>query len=561
MKKTFKLLLAIFIILSTIISNFIGISTKVEAATFFADEADLYEKNVTTGVITYNGEEIITTYVYYTKDGTEYPAYCISPWADGVGEYGSYTVTVDSLLNDAYLWRVITNGYPYKSISELGCNSKEEAFIATKQAVYCAIYGREASWYGSLGASGDRVINAMTQILSAANSSSAGKPSGNIEINTSDDEWQLDSDMPNYISKTFSISASTSYDTYTVTLEGTYPSGTTIFDTSGNPKTTFTSGEQFKISIPANFLNTNGQFDVNVKTKLKTKPVLFGRAPEGSNLQNYALTASIYEDATGSITLEYAKNKTKLEILKQDSKTQEPLNGVEFKILDKSKNPAYTDLITNNDGKIVINGLAPGKYFLEEVKAPNGYTKYDEQIEFDIAFNQELTITVNNSEKKKTEIKSDKKTIDVINDKEKIVAENSNESITQISNEQSTKIVNKNSDINKLSSKLDVLINNENSNLNKAKQEQDIKIDNKNSNVNINDKKQTTKVETINNNVNVNKEKEDKIVEIENNNKNINSKNTTEITSVDSHSTNANINTNSNISSYNGSVKLPKTGM
>ena len=36
----------------------------------------------------------------------------------GVGEYGAYTVDVDTVLDDDVIWRTIINGYPYKTPQE-----------------------------------------------------------------------------------------------------------------------------------------------------------------------------------------------------------------------------------------------------------------------------------------------------------------------------------------------------------------------------------------------------------------------------------------------------------
>ncbi len=640
MKKIGKFLLALIILLSSVISNFVGIGTKAEAATFFVNEANLKEKTIVTDTITYNGIEIDTTYVYYIKDGVEYPAYCISPGADGVGEYGSYTVSVDSLLNDAKLWRVITNGYPYKSVAELGCKSAEEAFVATKHAVYCAMLGREASWYGSLGAKGDRVKNAMAQILAAADSSTSGKPSSNIEIIEKSGDWKVDVSSPKFVSKTFAISASTTYNTYNVSLEGNYPAETTILDTNNSPKTTFSSGEQFKIAIPLGSLNNNGSFKIKVATKLNTKPVLYGKAPVGTGLQDYALAASIYEDAEGIKTINYSKNDTKVEIIKKDEKTLKPLKGVEFRILNSNKKPVYTDLITNAQGKVEVTGLTPGKYYLEEVKGLDGYVKYDKLIEFDIAYNQSLTINVNNTLEKNVEKETNTQTINVTQNKENILIKNNEETVTKTGNEKSTTIVdsvknvtenediakeiksniindnnsnsstseklsnlsldNKNENYNKLATKLRTIIDNENINVNKSLLDQYLKLDNKNSNLNeniqnllanilnVNDNKN---LNTQNENINIGNENNDKNINTQNNNLNIKNKNDklnanvqnnnqnieTNIQSSNINISNQNNNTNTqtaeknisinnqnnntNISSYNGIVKLPKTGM
>ena len=562
MKKLGKLLLALIILLSSIISNFIGIGTKAEAATFFVNEANLKERTTITGTITYNGIEIATTYVYNIKDGVEYPAYCISPSADGVGEYGSYNVSVDSLLNDAKLWRVITNGYPYKSVAELGCRSVEEAFVATKHAVYCAILGREASWYGSLGAKGDRVKNAMAQILAAANSSTSGKPSSNIDIIEKSTDWEVDSSMPEYISRIFAISASTTYNTYTVSLEGNYPEEATIFDTNNTPKTTFSQGEQFKIAIPMTALSNSGNFKVKVSTRLNTKPVLYGKAPSGTGLQDYALTASIFEDAEGSKTLNYTKNNTKVEILKQDSKTLNPLKDVEFRILDTNKKPVYTDLVTNAQGKVEVSGLKPGKYYLEEVKGLDGYARYDKQIVFDIAYDQVLTITVNNTLEKTTEKSTDTQKINVSQNKENIVVKENEETITRTDSEKITELISsvKNVTENEDIEKVRTIIDNKNINVNKNLLDQYSKVGNKNSNLNENVLNLLADILNVNNNKNLNTQNIE--ANVQSSNTNINTQNAnTNIQTIQENISLNNQNNNTNISSYNGIVKLPKTGM
>ena len=357
-KKLFKILVATIMLLSSTICNFVGIGVNVQAATFYIDEASLYSKGTYSDMITYNDINIETTFVVYKKDGREYPAYCINPGLDGVGEQGTYNVKVSSLLNDVNLWRVITNGYPYKSVSELGCNTAAEAFVATKHAVYCALLNREASWYGTIGEAGVRVKNAMETILRNAKSSSAGKPSSIITINEIDSTWKEDASWNGYISKTFDITAETSYDSYTVSLEGNYPEETRIADISNNLKSNFSSGDKFKIAIPIRAISNSGSFKIKAVSKLATKPVLYGKSPN-SSLQDYALTASIYEDGEGDRTVYFSKNETTLEIVKQEDKTLKKLKGVEFRILDSNKKPAYTNLITNENGKITITNMLP----------------------------------------------------------------------------------------------------------------------------------------------------------------------------------------------------------
>ena len=111
--------------------------------------------------------------------------------------------------------------------------------------------------------------------------------------------------------------------------------------------------------------------NIQIETQVNTKPILYGKAGS-SDLQDYALTASTYEDGTGEIQDNYDKNKTRLIIVKQDEKTKEKLQGVEFQILDENKNVIYTNLQTDADGKIKVENLIPGKYYIKETKTISG---------------------------------------------------------------------------------------------------------------------------------------------------------------------------------------------
>ena len=95
------------------------------------------------------GRYMYITYsrTYYTdKNGEKRIAYCMDPDLDGVGwlpgEEEGYDVNIDHLLEDERLWRVYKNGYPYVTPEQLGVETEDDAYLATKQAAYCIIKGR-----------------------------------------------------------------------------------------------------------------------------------------------------------------------------------------------------------------------------------------------------------------------------------------------------------------------------------------------------------------------------------------------------------------------------------
>ena len=329
----------------------------------------------------------------------------------GVTDGFSYFVSVNEAITDVNLWRIIINGYPYKSIQELGCNNKQEAFTATKQAIYCYIHGNNPNDYQAIGEAGQRTLNALNKILSDAKNSNETQISNNIKINIEADTFKVDNINKECVSKIYSIKAGTTITNYKVNLsatKGQLPEEIKITDLNNNEKQEFSQNEKFKILIPIKNLKNNGSFNIKIETKIKNKPVLYGKAPD-STYQDYALTAATYEDATGKTEDDFYKNETKIKIIKQDKDTKEKLEGVEFNLLDKDKNVLYANLKTNKNGEVEVSNLLPGKYYIKETNAKDGYVISDDLVEINVEFNQNIIVTINNKFKEKTEVKIEHK--------------------------------------------------------------------------------------------------------------------------------------------------------
>ena len=359
-------------------------------------------------LLTYKGIVVETYYSQYINDGVSYPAYCLDKTKQGVNNEISYSVSVQNAISDVKLWRIIVNGYPYKTIEQLGCRNKEEAFTATKQAIYCYIHGNNPNDYQAIGEAGTRTLNALNKILDDAEKCKETQVSNTIKIIKEQDNFNIDSKEQEYVSKIYSISAGTTILTYKIelqSLDSDLPEGIKITDINNNPKKEFSQNEKFKILIPIKNLTKEANFNIVVDTKINSKPILYGKA-ENSLYQDYALTAATYDDASGETKEIYYKNETKVKIVKQDQETQERLENVEFNIFDSNKQIIYSNLKTNSNGEVSILNVIPGKYYIQEVSAKDGYLLNDELIEFDISFNQELTLTINNlfEDIQKTEI-------------------------------------------------------------------------------------------------------------------------------------------------------------
>lgn len=393
----------------SIIVILIGLVPISSKAVVPIDTAYIYANKKTNGLLMWKGLRIHTHLAVYKKDGKEYPAYCMDRELPGVEIGRTQTVDVKQLVNNVMVWRAIINGYPYKSISELGCNTEEEAYLATKQAVYCMLTNRDVNEYSAIGEAGERTLNALKTIVNNARNSNQTKVSSELTVNEQEKLWKIDNLDGKYISKTFSVTANTSMSKYTVNVKNLNIEEYKLVDQSNKEKTEFTNSEKFKILIPIQEVKQDGNFSIEVSAQVATKPVFYGESRD-SGLQSYALTGYTYEDGTGSKKVYYTKNETKIIITKADDKTGKKLEGVEFELLDKDQNKIYTEITTNKDGIATIDNLLPGIYYIKETRTLEGYQLYSKLIKVELELNEETTVNVINSEEEPEIYKEEKKT-------------------------------------------------------------------------------------------------------------------------------------------------------
>lgn len=596
MKKTRKWikLLVPMMILINCISLFCTGSVQ---AVFSIKEADLYSKGDAGDLLKYNDELLYSTMVFYKKDGVEYPAYCIQSYLPGVMENGNYTVSIENVISDTMVWRAIINGYPYKTPKELGCDSVAEAFTATKQAVYCMLYGNDANnfaGYEAVGEAGQRTLNALKKIVTTARNSTEVPGSSQITIQEKTNMFAVDTIDKNFISKEYALSSAATNGNYTVSLEGDYPKGTLVTDVNNKIKNQFAQGENLKILIPIN-TTQKGSFTLKVTGELKTKPVLYGKAPY-SNWQDYALAAGFYELGEGTKTITTPDNSTTVEIQKWEGEKKEPMAGVIFQVLDENQKVVQSNLTTDETGSVEVEGLVPGTYYLQEVSTQEGYEPLEGLREFTVEYNQDLTIEVSNFPKEETIIIGNNANMSMGDSSESIIISNKNSNTNVMHHKEDIKIENQNTSSKENSTNTNINVqnqeenkNNENQNTNINNTNQNNNSNNSNQNTNLNNANQNTNLNTANqntngnnsnqnantnnNNQNANTNNNNQNINGNNSNQNVNGSNSNQNTNVNTSNQNSNINNvnqnvnannsnqNVNVSSNYHPVKLPKTGM
>ena len=291
-----KIILSILIVLVILTTNYTILINSARAVNLTEiSQIELHSRGTCQQLLKYKGVAVKTTYVEYTYNGKNYPAYCLDKTLPGITSELIYSVGTNKKIEDIGLWRTVINGYPYKSLSELGVANDEEAFTATKQAIYCYLFENTPSDYEAIGEEGQRTLNALKMIVANGQDSKETQNPGIIEVKADSEEWLVDEKDSNYIYKTYSLNSNISHLDYEIIKTKDMPENTKITNLEGKETTNFTNTEKFKIMLLKDNLNKDGQFSLSVKTEIKTKPVIYGASPNTA-WQNYALTGYMYED-------------------------------------------------------------------------------------------------------------------------------------------------------------------------------------------------------------------------------------------------------------------------
>jgi len=390
MKKTkiFKTIFAFVMLLINfaMITNSVNAANIGESKTLERGELGYY------CVQKWDGSKwIYLTYnqTFYTdNDGQKYIAYCLSPGSPGVGyvsgESSSYDVKINKMLDDDRIWRVLKNGYPNKSIKQLGVETADDAYFATMQAVNAILRGytlEQAKELYSVGKfainnenfdtiqrRGGKTLNAMYNLIDIGLN---GNETRNQYLELSiQKETDLVKENENYYSQTFKIKSLADISEYSVDKIEEMPKGTFIANVKGKEKQIFNAEESFKVMIPTNEIKNDIKGYIEVKAKQKNYPVYFGESTL-QGFQNYALCNNSYSDAYAKTDVNISSNKSEIKILKIDEETKKPIEGVKFKVI--TSDGTLNNYTTDKNGCILITNQKPGKIKIQEIETVGNY--------------------------------------------------------------------------------------------------------------------------------------------------------------------------------------------
>lgn len=290
-----------------------------------------------------------------------------------------------------------------RHLQSFGANTEAEAFTATKQAVYTAIYGREITDYSAIDSEeGKRTYEVYKKIVENGRKSESKFMEGTLKIRELSD-WILVGENKDKIRKKIKVEANKK-GKVSIRLESKVKD-VKIIGLDNKEKNEIKANEEIYIEVDIRQIKENGKLKLNLEADLETNPIYLGE-PGNTVNQPYAVSGIKVKGKTkASKEFYYKKNETKIRVKKIDGKTKEGLDNVEFELLDKDKK-IIRKVKTDKNGNIIVEDILEGKYYLKEVKAKNGYILDNKLIEIDIKYQENIDIEISNN---KIEVKAEQK--------------------------------------------------------------------------------------------------------------------------------------------------------
>ncbi|MBE5805264.1 MAG: hypothetical protein E7313_00875 [Clostridiales bacterium] len=352
---------------------------------------------------------------YYTDtNNKKYIAYCLSPGLPGVGyvsgEKETYSVKIKNILDNEQIWRVIKNGYPYKTIEELDVETDDDAYFATMQAVNCILRGytleetKELYSVGKFAINGENIdditrrgnktLNAMYKLIDIGLN---GKETRKDLLNISVKEVSDIIEDKDYISKVYEINSNADISEYVIESIDGFTDGTYLTNMNGNRQNKFKGGEQFKIMIPKKEITKDINGKISIKAKQKNYGIYYGCSMvEG--FQDYALCNDEYSEVYTYTELNILTNKSKVIITKLDKDTKLPIEGVTFKIT--TTEGISNKYKTDSKGEIVLANQRPGTIEIQEIETLDNYKLENNTLKINVSYNEIKEIDIVNEQKR-----------------------------------------------------------------------------------------------------------------------------------------------------------------
>ena len=405
-KRITALLLTLVTLLSLVAVPGNAASTLDEAMA----DVNVYARNNDLNWLRMNGSVKVQHYTYYryrselTGQTKEIPAYCTDPRLYGVPalvpEGTAIRYGADGTVTDPKIMGIVANGYPHMDLATLGLQTTEEAYYATKTALWCYLLSTWSIDGLSINPNADqaaaaRVLQATRDIYTRGmwwEKLVSPKLTATPDRDTA---YAATVNGERVYQQIFTVTSETwSIEPVVISLASGAPSGTKLLDMDNNPVsglycTDATYGDdgytwQVKVVYPASAVEgEDGTVQLNLSSVVVQYELYHAKCLETDtygNVQRYVLDTDPHIPITASAVSTYSaaapsenptpsSGETAIRIRKLESGTNTPLSGAVFEVKypDGSTVGSFS---TGNDGTITIPVTITGNYTVTETVAP-----------------------------------------------------------------------------------------------------------------------------------------------------------------------------------------------
>ena len=426
-RRLLSLFLAFVTILSLLPTAAFAASSEEEAL----GEVDIYNGDYELGYLAINGtvrKQKYTYFLYESNDGStkESPAYCVNPNQYGVpqtvGPGESIKYLAEEKASDPKVVGIISNGYPHRSLGELGLENKYQAFYATKMALWCYLI---PSWDISNlkvapGLSGDE-LDRGNCILAAAKDIYKRGTTYNYMLTprmtvTADKStaYPVTIGGQAYLQQVFTVWSETWVYDYDVSVAfsdpDSVPEGTKIVDANNKEisavTTKYTSdgyAGTFKVLYPTGSVEgQSGNVQFSLSAPVAQYAAMYAVCQEKDqygDLQNYICDLDNKVQLDVAAVSSYADSgepdpdETALKIVKLEEGTELPLEGAVFSVY-APEGKKVGSFPTGPDGTVTIPLTLEGHYTVTEEIPPRYHLLPEETTQHaEVEYNKTATLT------------------------------------------------------------------------------------------------------------------------------------------------------------------------
>ena len=406
MKKRFLSILLAMVMAFSILPTASLAAGSVEEA---LGEIDIYNGGQELSYLMINGRVRTLIYTYYNYVNAkgeikEIPAYCVNPNTTGVPQTVDVGESIEYLAeektSDPKVLGIVANGYPTRSLEELGLENKYKGYYATKMALWCYLL---SNWdinnlKVNSALSGVELQRAQKMLAAAKDIYARGTAWNEVlspEVTCTPDRdtaYEVTIDGKQYKQQVFTFWSKTWVCDYAVEVSftdpGSVPRGTRIVDMNNRDITTITTegtgdgyAGKFKVLYPLESVEgETGSVQLSFRTDVYKYAVFYAicqEKDEYGELQNYVVDTDPTTEMDLSTFSNYADQPveeydTGLRIIKYETGTEIPISGARFEVVGPDGDSVGT-FVTNGDGRIEIPLSKSGNYTVIEREAPQHY--------------------------------------------------------------------------------------------------------------------------------------------------------------------------------------------